>query len=314
MKLINGYKALPAEVKGAVVVIGNFDGVHKGHLSIIAQAKRIAESHKVALGVLTFEPHPRVFFSPDAPPFRLMTAPTKARKFEAISVDYLYQLNFDAALASLHAREFAQDILAKGLGVRHVIVGRDFRFGKNREGSVEHLIQFGREMGFDVSIIELIEKNEEVISSTAIRKALRDGRPEDAALMLGDYHRIEGEVQHGDARGRELGFPTANIALQGLHHPKFGIYAVLADVLTGAHQGHYKAVASLGERPTFGDYIPNLETFIFDFEGDLYGEELSIALVAFQRAELKFDGIAPLIEQMKKDCEIARDILNMRLS
>ncbi|MEM9212224.1 MAG: riboflavin biosynthesis protein RibF, partial [Pseudomonadota bacterium] len=253
--------------------------------------------------------HPREYFSPHAPAFRLMNAVAKANRLQKIGVQKLYQLNFNAALSGLSAEEFAQKVLADGLGLRHVLVGEDFCFGKGRSGTASDLRAFGNDMGFGVTITHLVGEDNQVYSSTAIRNALSAGYPKEAAKMLGHYHRIEGEVLHGDARGRDLGYPTANMSLEGLHKPKFGIYAVLVDVLTGAHQGQYHGVASLGERPTFGVNIPNLETFIFDFTGDLYGAELSVALVDFQRPELKFESLEALIKQMDADSMQARQIL-----
>ena len=309
MRIVRDYQFVDAADRGAAVAIGNFDGVHLGHQAILDITRKIAEQESAPLGILTFEPHPREYFAPDADPFRLMNATAKANRLEKLDVQTLYQLNFNAALSTLTAEEFAKDVIADGLGLSHVVVGSDFCFGKGRSGTSIMLQAFGKQFGFGVTIAELVRDGDQVFSSTAIRKALSDGDPKEAAKMLGHYHRIEGEVIHGDARGRDLGYPTANMSLDGLHKPKFGIYAVLVDVLTGPHAGSYHGVASLGERPTFGVNIPNLETFIFDFSGDLYGAEISVALVDFQRPELKFDGLDPLIEQMNKDSVQARETL-----
>jgi riboflavin kinase/FMN adenylyltransferase len=224
-------------------------------------------------------------------------------------VERLYELPFDAGLASLSPEAFATDVLAAGLGVRHVVVGADFRFGKGRAGDAETLRTLGTGLGFDVTVAPLVARAGEDFSSTAIRKALAEGRPEGAARILGHWHRIEGRVLRGDQRGRELGFPTANLALDGLHLPRFGVYAVLVDVLSGPYRGRYRGVASVGVRPTFGENRPNLEVYLFDFEGDLYGAELSVALVAFQRPELRFDTAGALVGQMEADAEEARALL-----
>jgi riboflavin kinase/FMN adenylyltransferase len=309
MKRFQDYRGLGPEDRGAAVAMGNFDGVHLGHQSVLALAHAAAAELDAPFGVVTFEPHPRAFFAPDAPDFRLMTADARARRLAKLGVERLYELPFDAGLASLSPEAFATDVLAAGLGVRHVVVGADFRFGKGRAGDAETLRTLGTGLGFDVTVAPLVARAGEDFSSTAIRKALAEGRPEGAARILGHWHRIEGRVLRGDQRGRELGFPTANLALDGLHLPRFGIYAVLVDVLSGPYRGRYRGVASVGVRPTFGENRPNLEVYLFDFEGDLYGAELSVALVAFQRPELRFDTAGALVGQMEADAEEARALL-----
>ena len=209
----------------------------------------------------------------------------------------------------MEAATFAHDVLAQGLGVNHVVVGADFRFGKGRSGGAADLARLGRDLGFTTTIADLVADQGSEISSTSIRAALADGRPRDAAAMLGHWHRIEGAVIHGEKRGRLLGFPTANMALDGLHQPRLGVYAVKVDVLTGPHHGSYQGAASLGTRPMFGENLPNLESYLFDFDGDLYGEHLSVALVDYLRPELKFDDLPALIAQMNADCAQARAIL-----
>ena len=290
--------------RGASVAMGNFDGVHLGHRAVIDLARGDAP-----LGVVTFEPHPREFFAPKAPPFRLMNAEARANRLAKLGVAELYALPFDATLAGLSPDEFARDVLAQGLGISHVVVGTDFRFGKGRAGTAADLQALGFEHGFRVTVAELVKSGGKDISSTAIRAALTEGRPRDAAAMLGHWHRIEGEVIHGEKRGRELGYPTANMSIEGLHLPRFGVYAVRVDVLTGPFVGQYMGAASLGVRPMFGENQPNLETFIFDFSGDLYGQHLSVALVDYLRPEMKFDGLPGLIAQMQADCAQARAIL-----
>lgn len=296
---------MSADARGATIAMGNFDGVHLGHRSVIDHARAAIDA---PLGVVLFEPHPREVFQPDAPPFRLMNAESRANRLARLGVDHLYQLPFGPVLAGLTPEKFAREVLVEGLGVRHVTVGADFRFGKGRAGDAGVLAQLGRDMGFGVTIAPLIGESDRY-SSSAIRTALSEGRPDEAARMLGHWHRIEGEVLHGDARGRELGYPTANMALDHLHRPAFGVYAVMVDVLTGPHRGSYKGVASLGVRPTFGVNKPNLESYIFDFSGDLYGEHLSVALVSYLRPELKFDDLDALIMQMDADSAQARKLL-----
>ncbi|MFN3721592.1 MAG: bifunctional riboflavin kinase/FAD synthetase [Paracoccaceae bacterium] len=304
MKIHQSWQGLGPSARGASCAMGNFDGVHLGHQAVIDLARGPAP-----LGILTFEPHPREVFAADAPPFRLMNAEARRNRLAKLGVDHLYELPFDKTLSALTPDEFARDVLANGLGISHVVVGADFCFGRGRAGKATDLQRLGLAHGFDTTIATLITTNDLPISSSAIRAALSEGRPRDAAAMLGHWHRIEGEVIHGEKRGRELGYPTANMALSGLHLPKLGVYAVRVDVLTGPHIGSYSGAASLGVRPMFGVNQPNLETFVFDFTGDLYGSHLSVAFVDYLRPELKFDGLPALITQMDADCARARAIL-----
>lgn len=305
MRTFSTWQGLSPRDKGASVAMGNFDGVHLGHRAVIDRARR----EDAPLGVVTFEPHPREFFAPDAPPFRLMNAEARAHRLEKLGVERLYVLPFGAELAAMTPETFARDVLVNGVGVRQVTVGQDFRFGKGRAGDAGTLRDLGSRFGFDVAIADLLAVDGVEVSSTAIRAALAEGRPRDAARMLGHWHRIEGAVLHGDKRGRDLGYPTANMAVNGLHLPRLGIYAVKVDVLTGPHRGTYDGAASLGVRPMFGTNRPNLESFLFDFSGDLYGEHLSVALVDWLRPEMVFDGLPALIAQMNADCDRARAIL-----
>ena len=295
--------------RGAAAAIGNFDGVHIGHQAVIDITRKVAQDTQVPLGIMTFEPHPRSYFSKDSKPFRLMNAEAKANRLAKLGVKKLYEVPFNNALASLTPRAFAQDIIADQLGLAHVVVGADFCFGKGRAGTTADLQAFGAEMGFGVTIAPIVTNDAGAVSSTAIRQALTDGRPRDAAAMLDHWHRIEGEVIRGHQRGRDLGYPTANMSISGLHPPKYGVYAVKVDVLSGPHKGSYNGAASIGVRPMFGENTANCETFIFDFKGDLYGTHLSVALVDFLRPELKFDGLDALITQMDADCVAAREIL-----
>lgn len=309
MRIIRDYTYVAEADRGASAAIGNFDGVHLGHRSVIDLARTKGEKIGAPLGVMTFEPHPREYFAPDAPPFRLMGRDARAHRLEKLGVDKLYELSFNAAMASLTPRDFAQRVIADGLGLKHIVIGADFCFGKGRAGTAQHLVDFGAEMGFGVTIARLLEGDSGAVSSTAIRNALTEGKPRDAAAMLGHWHRIEGRVITGHQRGRELGYPTANMSIDGLHPPRFGVYAVLVDVLEGPHKGSYHGVASMGVRPMFGVNTPNLESFLFDFTGDLYGVPLSVALVEFLRPEEKFDSLEALITQMDADSARARAIL-----
>lgn len=310
MRTIRDYTYLDPADRGASVAIGNFDGVHIGHQTVIDIARDAGRRAGAPLGILTFEPHPREYFAPTAPAFRLMGPEARAHRLEKLGVQKLYELNFNAALSALTPREFARNVIADGLGLTHVVVGADFCFGKGRAGAAADLQAFGAEMGFGVTIAALLEGGQGQVSSTAIRTALSQGRPRDAAAMLGHWHRIEGLVVGGEQRGRELGYPTTNMSIEGLHQPRFGVYAVLVDVLDGPHAGSYRGAASLGVRPMFNGGAPNLETFIFDFSGDLYGADLSVALVDYLRPEETFDSLDAFIAQMDADCARARALLD----
>lgn len=309
MRIIRDPHFIDPGDRGAVAAIGNFDGVHLGHQAVIDLTREVAQDVGAPLGVMTFEPHPRSYFGRDPKPFRLMNAEARAHRLERLGIEKLYEVPFNTALAELSAENFAQNIIVDSLGLKHVVVGADFCFGKGRNGTTDDLQTFGAAMGFGVTIAPMKSLPSGAVSSTAIRDALTDGRPGDAAAMLGHWHRLEGEVIRGHQRGREMGYPTANLAIDGLHMPKFGVYAVKIDVLDGPHAGEYHGASSIGVRPMFDGYHPNCETFIFDFKGDLYGSTVSVALVDYLRPELKFDGIDALIAQMDADCAKAREIL-----
>jgi riboflavin kinase/FMN adenylyltransferase len=304
MQVHPNWQALPETARGASVAMGNFDGLHLGHQAVIEQARAHGP-----LGVVTFEPHPREYFAPDAAAFRLMNRESRTNRLAKLGVEHLYEVPFDAALAALTPEEFAAQVLVAGLGVAHVVVGADFCFGKGRKGTADTLRTLGQRHGFGVTIAQMVNFGDHEISSTAIRTALAQGRPRDAAAMLGHWHRIDGEVIHGEKRGRELGYPTANMSVAGLHLPKLGVYATRVEVLTGPQAGSYLGASSLGVRPMFGENAPNLETFLLDFKGDLYGHHLSVALVDYLRPEMKFDGLPALLDQMAQDVDQARSIL-----
>ena len=309
MRIIRDTLYMAPEDRGAAAAIGNFDGVHLGHRAVIDLAREAARRKDAPLGVMTFEPHPRQHFAPDAPPFRLMNAEARAEALAKLGVEKLFEVPFTASLVALSPREFAQDVIHTRLGLRHVVVGEDFRFGRDRAGDAAALQAFGDELGFGVTVTPTLETAEGRVSSTAIREALTDGRPRDAAAMLGHRHRLVGRVIRGDQRGRELGYPTANISIDGLHPPRFGVYAVFVDIHDGPHAGRHEGAASIGTRPMFGENLPNCETYLFDFKGDLYGTEISVALVDYLRGEEKFDSLEALIAQMDLDCAQARERL-----
>jgi len=309
MRTYTSWTGLAPADQGAAVAIGNFDGVHIGHQAVIDLARAAAAQTDAPLGIVTFEPHPRQAFAPDAPPFRLMNAESKQHRLEKLGIECLYQLPFTTDLFCLTAEGFAKEVIVNGLGLSHVVVGEDFCFGKGRLGTAADLVHFGKQFGFGVTLAKLVQSEGQEVSSTNIRNALAAGKPREAATMLGHWHRIDGEVLHGEKRGRALGYPTANMSINGLHPPAYGVYAVKLDVLSGPHKGSYNGAASLGVRPMFGENTANLETYIFDFTGDLYGTHVSVALIDYLRPEMKFDGLDGLIAQMDQDCQKARDIL-----
>lgn len=296
-------------VPETVAAIGNFDGLHLGHASVIKLVQKIAGFSGKPAAVVTFEPHPREFFAPAAPPFRLMSSDTRIERFQWLEIDVLFELEFNSGLASLTAEEFAASVLKEELRLAHVVVGSGFRYGYQRGGNVDSLSASGKRHGFEVTVAPVFGYVDGKCSSSAIRNALTEGRIQDASRMLGRRHSIEGCVEKGDQRGRRLGFPTLNIDISGLHPPKFGVYAAFAEVRTGPFAGRYQGSASIGIRPTFGKNKPILEVFLFDFSDNLYGESVAVELVEFQREEKKFKSANELVVQMKYDCEQSRAIL-----
>lgn len=303
---------LPAEAQGAVLAIGNFDGVHIGHQQVIGDARALAEAKNAPLGVMLFDPHPQQFFAPDAPPFRLTRLVTRAALLADLGVDFTLALPFDAAMAACEAEDFIADILVGKLDVAAVCVGYDFCFGKGRKGNFAMLRDVGGEMGFETFATEAVLQPDSTnpFSSSAIRNFLRDGEPEKAAALMGHAFAIEAEVQTGDRRGHTIGFATANMPLDDYVLPKFGVYAVRADILDGDFAGQaLRGVANLGLRPTVGTDKPRLESHFFDFDGDLYGANLRVSLLHFIRPEQKFDGLDALKAQIAKDSDKAREML-----
>ena len=309
MQIIHGFDGLDPGQRGASVALGNFDGVHRGHQALIAEATRAGGRIDAPTGVITFEPHPRRFFQPEAPPFRLTLAEEKARVLAGHGVKRLYQIDFDRALAAMPAEDFVTHVLAGGLGIRHLVIGEDFRFGKRRGGDAKLLRNMSAALGFNVSIQHLVQGSDGEFSSTAVRVYLEEGQVEAAAAQLGRWHTVSGVVQKGDRRGRELGHPTANLDFGEQIIPRFGIYAAKVEVLEGSDRGSYDGVASIGARPTFGINAPNFEVHLFDFVGDLYGVRISAGLVARLRGEEKFASADDLVEQMDRDADAAREKL-----
>jgi riboflavin kinase/FMN adenylyltransferase len=311
LKIVHGWKDLPDTERGAAVALGNFDGVHRGHQQVIAQAAKAALALKVPLGVVTFDPHPRRLFRPSEPAFKLMTHDQQARALEALGVDILYLLPFDFEMASFGDREFVERVLVggpgEGLGVKHVAVGFDISFGRGRTGSADLMKTYGEQDGFSVSVAEPVASRDgEKFSSTAVRCALRDGHPEQAARILGRPFAIEGVVRRGQQLGRQLGFPTANVEIVDYVVPKLGVYATRTRLPDGRL---VPGVANLGNNPTTGEVETRLETWLFDFDEDLYGQVIETQLITFLRPELKFDSIELLVEQVLRDEVAARAIV-----
>ena len=310
VEIVTDWRGLPDGLKGAAVAIGAFDGVHRGHQAVIATAREAARSLGAPLGVVSFDPHPRRWFQPDAAPFRLMTPAQMARALEALGVDRLYLLPFDARMAALSDEAFAREVLAAGLGVRHAAVGFDFTYGKGRTGSPEGLRRQGEALGFGVTVCDRIDDPDGLkLSSSAVREALKAGDMHRAAAILGRPFAIEGEVIHGDKRGRTIGVPTANVRLGDYMRPAFGIYAVRTRLPDGRV---VDGVASLGLRPMYALDEPLLEVWLFDFDGDLYGQTVETELVAFLRGEESFANLDALKRQIDLDAAAARAALAPR--
>jgi riboflavin kinase/FMN adenylyltransferase len=308
MRIVRHWQHTPADAQGAVVAIGNFDGVHLGHRAVIEECGRIARSMDAPLAVLTFEPHPRQVLTGVEEPFRLTPFRIKARNLAALGVEILYVVRFDRAFASKAPEDFVQDVLVSGVRARHVIVGYDFAFGRKRAGTVALLTEIGAAAGFEVTKIEAAGAGDGVFSASEARRLLAVGDVATVPEVLGHYWEIDGRVVSGDRRGRTIGFPTANLRLRGTLHPARGVYALWANP-GGNGERWLPAVANLGHRPTFDKTEDLLEVHIFDFAGDLYGRPLRAAFVDRVRPEQKFDGIDALKAQIARDCDDAREIL-----
>jgi riboflavin kinase/FMN adenylyltransferase len=305
---ICGGERLPAALRGGVVAIGNFDGVHRGHQAVLQRALDEASRLGVPAIVLTFEPHPRKVFRPEAPLFILTPPPMKARLLAELGFDAVVEQAFTRDFASQDAETFVTRVLEENLGIGHAVTGFDFHFGKNRQGGPAYLMAAGERHGFGVTLVDAFrDEGAEIVSSSRIRELLASGEVAEAAGLLGYRFTVEAEVIGGKQLGRTLGFPTANMVLSQEAELKHGIYAVRLRRADGSlHDG----VASFGRRPTVDeDGAPLLETFVFDFSGDLYGETCSVSLFGYLRSEKKFDGLDALTMQMKRDEEEARALL-----
>ena len=305
MHIFSDWRGLPAGARGATVALGNFDGVHLGHASVLRAAH--AARPDAPLAVLTFEPHPREVFRPDDPPFRLTLSAERADALAALGVDLLYELPFNHEFSLMTAEAFTSGVLHHGLGARHLTSGQDFAFGHRRGGNTLFLTAQAEALGMGVTQVPALTDAGGPLSSTRIRRALQDGYPAHATAELGRPWAIRGLVAHGDKRGRTIGFPTANVALGRHLEPARGVYAV---TIRDAGGTMYQGVANIGRRPTVNEGPESrLEVNLFDFDGDIYGTEITVALIAYIRPEIRFSGLDALKAQIATDAAEARRLL-----
>jgi riboflavin kinase/FMN adenylyltransferase len=307
VQLIEDWRGVAEGLKGAAVAIGAFDGVHLGHRVVIGAAGQAAQRLRAPLGVITFSPHPRRWFAPDTPPFRLTDDVQQARALETLKVERLYRLPFDQDMAVLSPEAFVREVLVEGLGVRQVSVGFDFTFGRGRAADAQALAMFGVANKFEVQIVAPQTGPDGVkVSSTGVRSALQAGRPELAAAMLGRPFAVRGEVVHGDHLGRTIGFPTANVAMSDYLRPAYGIYAARTRLADGRR---FNAAAYLGRRPTVDGQDERLEVNLFDFDEEIYGQTIETELIAFLRPDHRFNGLDDMTAQIARDVGTARSLL-----
>lgn len=292
------------ELRGAVVAIGNFDGIHRGHQQLLAATEAEAKRRGTHWGLVTFEPHPRTFFRPAEPAFRLTPLPLKARLVQALGASFTAVLAFDARLAAMTPQDFVRHELSERLGVAHVVTGYDFHFGHGRRGTPDTMRELGQKLGFGVTVIDQVTDDDGFapFSSSAIRDSLRHGHVSEAARQLGYWWMVEGEVVHGDQRGRTIGFPTINIVLPDGSEPFQGIYAVRVRDVGKRGAPHWKGAGYFGRRPTFASERTFLEVYLFGFDGDLYGRTMLVEFIDLIRPDRRFDTIDDLVAQMKADC------------
>lgn len=308
VQVVTDWRDLPEDLRGAAVAIGAFDGVHRGHRAVISAAREASGRLGAPLAVVSFAPHPRRWFQPEAAPFRLMTTDQMARALVPLGVERLYLLPFDVDMAAMTDEQFAVEVLGSGLGIRHAAVGFDFTYGKGRSGSPEGLRRHGKQLGFTVSVIDRLDDPDGLkLSSSAVREALKAGDMARAATILGRPFAIQGEVVHGEKRGRTIGVPTANVRLGDYMRPAYGVYATRTRLADGRILG---GVANLGIRPMFEIEEPLLEVWLLDFSGDLYGQIIETELVALLRGEMNFDSLHALKAQIDADAAAARAVLS----
>ena len=308
MRWLDHRDPVPEALRGAVIALGNFDGFHRGHQAVAGEAIAWAHAEGRPSIIATFDPHPVSFFKPDLAPFKLTTLEQRQELYLAAGATAMLVFHFDAALAGTSAEDFIEAILIERFGAHGVVTGGDFTFGKGAKGNVDLLRTLGGELGLQSRVVEAVEAGGEVVSSSRIRQALRDGDPQEAARLLTRPFAIRGIVEHGDKRGRTIGYPTANLGVENYLRPKYGIYAVTGRILATGEV--LQGAANIGIRPQFEPPKELLEPFFFDFSGDLYGQEIEIAFHHYLRGEAKFDSLEALIEQMDRDCERARRLLS----
>ena len=311
MRWLDHRDPMPEALRGAVIALGNFDGFHRGHQAVAGEAIRWAQAQGRPSIIATFDPHPVGFFRPDAPPFRLTTLEQRQELYLAAGATAMLVFHFDAELAGTSAEDFIRAILIDRFGAHGVVTGGDFTFGKGAKGNVDLLRTLGSTLGLESRVVDAVEAGDEVVSSSRIRTALREGDPQLAASLLTRPFAIRGIVEHGDKRGRTIGYPTANLTLEHYLRPKYGIYAVTGRILATGQ--FLQGAANIGIRPQFEPPKELLEPFFFDFSGDLYGQEIEIAFHHFLRGEAKFNSLDALMAQMDQDCEQARRLLNESL-
>jgi len=307
MRWLDHRDPLPAALRGAVIALGNFDGFHRGHQAVAGEAIRWAQAEGRPSIIATFDPHPVRHFRPDVPPFRLTTLEQRQELYLEAGATAMLVFHFDEWLAGTSAHDFIGEILVERFGAHGVVTGGDFTFGKGAKGNVALLQEYGGALGLQSRVVEAISDGDEVVSSSRIRQALRDGDPQLAAQWLTRPFAIRGIVEHGDKRGRTIGYPTANLAIDSYLRPRYGVYAVTGRILSTGEVLH--GAANIGIRPQFEPPKELLEPYFFDFSGNLYGQEIEVAFHHFLRGEAKFDGLDALIEQMDKDCAEARRLL-----
>lgn len=306
MRVVRDWERCPPQYRGAVIALGNFDGVHRGHMAVLRETLCVANSHGLKAAAMTFEPHPRRFFAPDAAPIRIYPFRTKADLITRMGMDFLLVLRFNHALAELSAEQFVRKVLVEGLGIAHVVTGGDFMFGKGRQGDAAFLASAAGTYGFAATAVSpALDAQGAPYSSSRIRQKLAEGDMAGAGQILGRPYTISGRVVHGDGRGRTLGFPTANVHFGRIFLPAFGVYAVR--VKAGGR--HMDGVANLGLRPSFNGQKPVLEAHCFDFCSDLYEQRVEIEMVVQLRGERRFPDMAALAAQIHKDCVQAKEIL-----
>lgn len=308
MRWLDHREAIPATLRGAVIALGNFDGFHRGHQAVAGEAIAWAQAEGRPSIIATFDPHPVRFFKPDVAPFRLTTLEQRQELYLAAGATAMLVFHFDTELSGTSAEDFIQRILIERFGAHGVVTGGDFTFGKGAKGNVGLLRTLGAELGLQSRVVEAVAEGEEVVSSSRIRTALREGDPQLAARLLTRPFAIRGIVEHGDKRGRTIGYPTANLAIENYLRPKYGIYAVTGRILATGQV--LKGAANIGIRPQFEPPKELLEPYFFDFSGDLYGQEIEVAFHHYLRGEAKFDSLEALMAQMDKDCAEARRLLS----